>query len=160
MWAGGEVSTLGRELKLYPKHRGRKPGRPAGVKSTLPIEEYFQDRQQINKWTYWQAVESYAGTGIPKLCFAQLVDVFEHKRLCKPGVYNKITRKPPGKRGCSACAENNEWVLSDQVGYVFAFIECCNRVGVDPAYMRKRFTEMPSRLERERLQQVSLQEAA
>lgn len=139
------MSTLGKDLQQHPYHRGRKPGRKPGTKNrTFHPEEYFQDRAQINKWTYEKALAAYKSTSwINRMSFAHLVSVFEHRRLCDNKYYNRFKGQRVFRRkgGCGSCAEDREWVESDNIKQVFSFVECCNRVGVEPSLLRQRYTE-------------------
>lgn len=109
------------------------------------------------KWTYEKLLQAYSGAGIPKLCFALIADVFEHKRLCKPGTYNKaLGGRKPAKRGCSACAENLEWIMRDDPMYVFSFTECCHRVGLEPSLVRRNYLNRQKRGEEDGCSDTSI----
>lgn len=100
-----------------PKQKGIRLGRNP---------EYFQERD-FTKHTYHTAMKMSKLRGIPLLSLVLVVEVFDHKRTCKK------------QRGCGVCAENREWVMTDDPTYVFSFVSCVERIGADVAWVRGHY---------------------
>jgi hypothetical protein len=65
------------------------------------------------------------------LMYAVLEDAF----LClqKTGELTPLARR--------RVQEAEDWILSDDSGWVFSFLPICEALGLDPQYMRKKFKE-------------------